>query len=253
MLINAYKPIGKTPLEVIGQLRKVEPELQDKKIGYAGRLDPMAEGVLLLMVDPETKNRDKYQKLDKSYRFQILFGIETDSLDLLGLITRTDDKEIHRQTLTKVIHDLQGKFTLPYPAYSSKTVKGKPLFWWARNNRLDEIKIPENRSHISAIQVEDLDNISKDQLANRIEKTIPKIKGDFRQEEILEKWKEFIRETEKEYFQTTKIFVEVSSGTYVRSLTKEIAKQLNTVATTLSITRLSVGHFDLEGSNNYFR
>ena len=88
ILIN--KPISLTPLQAIRRLQSLHPELEGEKIGYAGRLDPMAEGLLLLLVSDENKKRKEYERLPKTYEFEVLLGIETDSYDVLGIITKVD-------------------------------------------------------------------------------------------------------------------------------------------------------------------
>ena len=84
-VLNIKKPEGLTPYQVVTKFKRKHPSYKDIKIAYAGRLDPMAKGVLLLLVEPETKKREKYQKLPKEYEFEILFGVSTDTHDLLGL------------------------------------------------------------------------------------------------------------------------------------------------------------------------
>ena len=66
-VINIYKPQGWTPLRTIVELKKLNKKYKDATISYAGRLDPMAEGVLLLLVGEENKKRKKYQDLTKVY------------------------------------------------------------------------------------------------------------------------------------------------------------------------------------------
>ena len=64
-VLSIYKPLGKTPLEIIKEVKKQYPEYADESIGYAGRLDPMAEGILLLLISEENLKRKKYEKLPK--------------------------------------------------------------------------------------------------------------------------------------------------------------------------------------------
>src|SRR5262245_8184953 len=89
-VLPIYKPVCLTPNQLIEQLRNKHPEYQNEKIGFAGRLDPMAHGLMLLLIGYENKNRTEYLNLDKTYYFKILLGVETDSYDLLGLITSTN-------------------------------------------------------------------------------------------------------------------------------------------------------------------
>jgi tRNA pseudouridine55 synthase len=84
-VLKLYKKVGETPLECLERFRKNHPKFKNQKMTYAGRLDPLAEGELLVLVGESCKNKEKYLKLDKEYLVDILFGFETDSYDLLGL------------------------------------------------------------------------------------------------------------------------------------------------------------------------
>ena len=85
-----HKAVGQTPLEAIEQLRIQTPELYQVKLSYAGRLDPLAEGVLLVLVGEANKERDAYLGLDKVYEFEMVLGVRTDSYDLLGLVEKVN-------------------------------------------------------------------------------------------------------------------------------------------------------------------
>ena len=146
-LVPIYKPKGRTPLQIVDLVRKQFPQYQHEKIGYAGRLDPLAHGVLLLMIGEETtKQREQYLNLPKAYECEVLFGVQTDTYDALGMLLNSKlqttpenlDKEIK-----KFINPKLGKQIQPYPPFSSKPVNGKPLFWWAKANKLAEITIPQ--------------------------------------------------------------------------------------------------------------
>ena len=75
--ISLNKPISMTPLQAIKVFQKQNPIYKNTKIGYAGRLDPMAQGVLLLLINNENKKFNTYSKLDKEYIAEILLGIST--------------------------------------------------------------------------------------------------------------------------------------------------------------------------------
>lgn len=138
------KPIAVTPLEAIEIFKVKFPEYVNEKISYAGRLDPMAEGLLLLLIGEENKSRNKYEGLNKTYEAEVIFGISTDSFDQLGLVEKAELKLFNKKTIEKVINNFIGKQKQYYPPYSSRTVKGKPLYWWAKNNKLSEIQIHKN-------------------------------------------------------------------------------------------------------------
>ena len=121
------KPIGKTPLTLLTDFRAQFPEYDTVKIGYAGRLDPMAEGLVLYMVGDENKNREKYVGLDKVYEIEILFGIETESYDVLGLIKEAKNyksDEVSKE-LPLLLPRFKGEIEQAYPPYSSKPFNGR--------------------------------------------------------------------------------------------------------------------------------
>ena len=136
-----YKNIGETPLHVLDNLRKKDIFFKDKKLTYAGRLDPMAEGLLLVLSGEECKRKEYYVNLDKEYEFEILIGFKTDSKDVLG-ISKYDSKKLENISSDEIKEKLKnftGKQKMKYPIFSSKTVKGKPLFQYALENKINEI------------------------------------------------------------------------------------------------------------------
>lgn len=80
-----YKKVGQTPLHVLEAYKNEHPELANVPMAYAGRLDPMAEGKLLVLQGDECKVQEKYHSLDKEYEFEVLFGVSSDTADVLGL------------------------------------------------------------------------------------------------------------------------------------------------------------------------
>src|SRR3989338_4911372 len=91
-IIILNKKEGETPLAALEAFRRKNKEYANTKLTYAGRLDPMASGLLLLLAGEEIKNKEKYLNLDKEYEFEILFGFQTDTYDILGKITKTHMK-----------------------------------------------------------------------------------------------------------------------------------------------------------------
>ena len=249
-VLNIYKPLGKSPLETIELFRKQNLKYKNVKLGYAGRLDPMAEGVLLVLIGEELKNQKKYWTLNKKYEAEILLGFETDTFDILGIAKISDNilQAINNQKIKKTIKNFEGKFTFSYPPYSSRTVNGKPLFWWARQDRLGEIEIPKKTIHIKKIKLLKITNIKKKELKNLIIRRINLVKGDFRQELIKTAWKKVLQETTQEKFMIIKIKTRVSSGTYIRTIADELGKKLNTRALLLHLKRTQVGNYTIKKS-----
>lgn len=248
-IINLYKPISLTPLQVIKIFREKNPEYKNIKIAYAGRLDPMAHGVLVLLVGDECKKRDKYQRLDKEYEFEILFGIETDTYDILGIPKLVDIDYDHNDILRATSYELRklnGEYLQQYPAYSSMVVKGHPLFWWARQGRLDEIKIPKKKVTIQKIEILSSRQLAVDSILRIISNKIKAVDGDFRQEEILNTWGKLLAPLETHNLQLIKFHARVSSGTYIRSIASDFGLKLGTGAIAFDILRTKVGEHELE-------
>ncbi|MCE9548798.1 tRNA pseudouridine(55) synthase TruB, partial [Candidatus Nomurabacteria bacterium] len=81
-VIVLNKKEGETPLQALDKFRVKNKEYKYIKMTYAGRLDPMASGLLLALAGEETKNKEKYLKLKKEYDFEVLFGFATDTYDI---------------------------------------------------------------------------------------------------------------------------------------------------------------------------
>lgn len=253
-ILNIYKRAGETPLGAINRLRAANSEYQDVKITYAGRLDPLAEGVLILLAGDAVYEKEKYLKMDKEYKAEILFGFETDTYDILGLPKKERPLLLTSKTVLDVaLKNLEREIILPLPPYSSYKIKGKPLFQWAREGKLNEIKIPERKTTVYEIKLLSLKNISNQKLLKKIEQKIDMVKGDFRQKEILKKWQEKMLPNlsdskNKEAFWTAKIKIKCSSGTYIRSIANDLGKKIKTGGVILSLTRTKVGDFEIKNS-----
>ncbi len=239
-VITIYKKIGETPLACLERLRLEQPAYKDETLSYIGRLDPMAEGAMLVLVGEENKERAKYLSLNKEYEFEVLFGFATDTQDLLGLVTINAEAHIGRGEVKEKIKAFLGKRTQEYPAYSSKPVASKPLHVWAREGRLDEIEIPKKEIEIYEIKLLDFYTIEKGQLEKIIKERIALVQGDFRQRDILARWQEVLAENNSASFLVAKIRVACSSGTYVRAIARELGELLAVPALALSIVRTRI-------------
>lgn len=249
MILNIYKPIGLTPLQAINEFKKNNPEFKNKKMGYAGRLDPLAHGVLLIMVSASTKKGAKYQDLPKKYSFSVLLGINTDTYDSLGVIAGVNNnKKVTKKEVINVLNGFLGKSVQKYPMFSSAAYKGKPLFWWARKGLKNKVKIPEKDIEVYSIKLRSINKIPIDTLEKRITKNINKVNGDFRQEKIISEWKKYFKNTKEKKLTILEIDIVCSSGTYVRSIANTIGGKLKTKAIALDILRTQVGGYKLKDS-----
>lgn len=239
-VISIYKHEGESPLDAIEKWRSLNPAHANSSLGYAGRLDPMAHGLLLVLVDDENLKRKEYERLSKTYEFEVLFGVSTDTYDILGKVTSSEYRILKEEDIRRLIPLYLGKQTQPYPPYSSPRINGKPLFWWARENRLAEITIPEKEIDIYTLDLLKMITISPSNLREDIVKRVTNVKGDFRQNEILESWRKFF-ETTSGNFQLASFRMTCSSGTYVRSLAHTLGIQLGCGALAYSINRTQIG------------
>ena len=235
-----YKNEGETPLECLERFRIEQPEYKEALLSYAGRLDPMAEGALLVLIGEENKKRLQYLELDKTYEVEILFGLLTDTGDVLGILGAPLFSAFPVENLAAHLQSFVGTFKQKYPPYSSKTIKGKPLFKWAREGRLGEIVIPEKTSEIYSIELLDDFSLTGNSILRHVRERIQKVKGDFRQKEILASWEKMLANKKDEMFYGIKIKVDCSSGTYMRVLAEEIAKKQNTIGHAWRIKRLFI-------------
>jgi len=248
--LTLNKPLGKTPLEVLDAWKLKHPQYHKTKMAYAGRLDPMAEGKLLVLVGEECKRREKYLGLDKEYEFEILLGVSSDTHDILG-ITKLDDSVAVIDNLETVLSKYRGVFNLRYPVFSSKTVDGKTLFLWALENRLSEIQIPTKKVEVYELEQISGEIISKDivlqtvreriSLVTQVTEDSKQLGRDFRRNEVLERWKENMDVTEQNEFFVLKLRCVCSSGTYMRTLASEIGKELGGAGLAWSIRRTKIG------------
>ncbi len=244
-VIKIYKNKGETPLNCIEKLRKGNESLKSLPMTYAGRLDPLAEGVLLVLVGDECLKKEEYLNLDKEYEVDILFGFATDTYDLMGKITDTLHQEFSGCP-TSVISKFIGPINQSYPPYSSKTVNGKPLWQWAREGRISEIEIPKHKVLIKDIEVLDESKITGKDLLEKIKKDIALVSGDFRQEEILKDWGKALQNFLEENFGVLSIRVSSSSGAYMRSLANDIGQELGVPALALNIKRTKIGESTIQ-------
>ncbi len=232
------KKEGETPLAAMEAFRGKHKTYKDVKMTYAGRLDPMATGLLLVLVGEETKKKEKYLGLSKEYAFDILFGFSTDTYDILGKVTNSLDSATGLETkIKKNIKYFKGTFAQKYPIYSSRTVNGKPLFEYGRSG--EEVEIPEREVSVKSFKFLKMKKISSKSLLQNIEKRIAKVEGDFRQKDILGIWKKELKK-DSSYF-IASFHIKCSSGTYVRSIANALGDKIGVPALAFSIKRTKIG------------
>jgi len=244
-MIVVHKNIGETPLECLERTRLLKGIATDVSMTYAGRLDPLACGKLLILVGDECKEKEKYIGLDKEYEIEVLFGVKTDTGDALGLITEIGSWTDPRSDLCTEVRPWTkfcGKFTQVYPAYSSKTVAGRQLHNLARSGDLPD-EMPTKGVEIYSIEELVKNEINGHDITKQAVLNVSKVKGDFRQKEIIVGWRKFKEECSDKRYLRLKLRIRCSSGTYMRSFAERIGKEAGTVAFTYSINRTKIGEF----------
>lgn len=134
MLIPVYKPLGISTHRVAQAIGV----WADEKATHTGSLDPMAEGYVLVLTGDDRFNKVTLADEKKFYAFEILFGIATDTHDLLGLVTHNENHQLDNQEITQklatALPAFLGKQQQKQPRFSAQRVNGKSGFDLAKKN-----------------------------------------------------------------------------------------------------------------------
>ena len=249
-VLNLYKERGETPLERIERFRKSHTEYKGVPMSYAGRLDPLAEGVLLVVTGAENRNRETYLSQTKEYEVEILFGFSTDSYDLLGLltdaVTRVSWRKIPQAGFMEAVSNLPGVHMQKFAPFSSKPLEGKPLFVHARMGELDDFAIPTHTIEIFSAMARGIHTLTNEALLAQIISDTDTVRGDFRQEQTRTVWEAHLRPLYGLSFEVASISITCSSGTYMRVIANEIGRQFGLPSCAFSIKRTKVGKWGIK-------
>ena len=203
IIVNKQK--GCTSHDIVYKVKKIFNE----KVGHTGTLDPMAEGVLPILVGKGTLLSKYLINHDKKYIVELQLGIKTDTADSEGKIIEKKDvneEKISKENIEKVFQSFIGKQEQIPPIYSAIKVNGKKLYEYARKGQEVELKPRQ-------IEIYDIKLIKYSVKEKRIE-----------------------------------FEVFCGKGTYIRSLCEDIAKKFETVGYMKSLKRIQVGNFKIEDS-----
>jgi tRNA pseudouridine55 synthase len=206
------KPSGITSHDVVNQVRA---QTGVKRVGHAGTLDPLATGLLIILVGREsTKKQSEYLHQDKEYVCTAQLGVETDSYDKDGKTTATAEwskvAQISKENFEAALASFRGQISQVVPAYSAVKVKGRKLYEKARQGKVVDAELPSRLVHIYELELIDV------------------LKND---------------KAQKAFFT---IRVKCSSGTYIRSLVHDIGKHLQVGATVTALRRTKIGEVSVE-------
>jgi len=239
------KQVGETPLERINRFKELHPEYQGVKMTYAGRLDPMASGVLIVLAGDMVHRKDEFLKLPKTYECTAILGVETDTYDVLGLPSSYQEEGLGME-FEKVIAELGnfiGTFHQNYPPYSSKTINGKQMHTLAREGGFEDLEIPTQMVTVKNISHIRMASVALEDLVQDIIQNIQKVKGDFRQTETINTWERIGFENEGKRVSLVLFTIDVSGGAYIRGIVHELGQKLGNGACIISLKRTSVGEY----------
>lgn len=185
----------------------ISKKLGTKKVGHTGTLDPIATGVLVVPIGRALKISELLTAERKDYITKIILGYETDTLDITGKTTKKNIPNCTKIEIENILKKFIGKQNQQVPMYSAVKVGGKKLYEYARQG----IEITPPTKEIEVYSIELLDNPLYQN--DTIEFTIK---------------------------------CEVSKGTYIRSLIRDIAYKLNTYGTMKELNRIKQGTFSIE-------
>ena len=184
------------------------------KIGHAGTLDPLATGVLPILLGKATKLFDLFSGSHKTYIGEMQLGLRTNTADITGKVTERKDPGVYSMDEVKRAFDVfVGGYLQTPPLFSAKHKDGKRFYDIARagESALPENMLPEPEFvDLFDYQIFDYDD-----------------------------------KTHKVLFS-----IDVGRGFYVRSFVEDVARHLGDIATLLSLRRVKAGYFSLDKAIN---
>ncbi len=232
-MINAYKKSGETMDQFVS---RVKAENSIKKLAYTARLDPMAKGIVPFLIDEECSNIKNHLGSGKTYQVKIIIGIQTDSDDPLGIITKKLDikSDLALDVSKSIINYLNlinnTTFKQKYHHFSTKMLN---------HRRRQSINVIDSHD----VSLYDYKLLKEDILDYEIwsEKIIKQIKlidskRNFRQEPTIKQWDAL--EIKKLYYM--KFSLNVSSGFFIRQLIRDMSDNIGIPLMSYNINRISI-------------
>jgi tRNA pseudouridine55 synthase len=250
-IINLHKAPGWTPLAAMEALRAERPELVDGPMVYAGRLDPMAEGVLLVLTGEDRFALPEHLRHDKTYVATFVLGVRSDTHDALGIVESMGRGALPPATppvaspdLLGRVAELAGTHTLPLPAWSAYKVRGRPLHAWAAEGRLAEIRVPRRDMVVHAVRDVTGGALAPAEILAEVAGRVAVVRGSFRQEAVIAAWEAALRGHAAPLVTVTAT-LDVASGVYVRALAEHLGATVGVGALLLRLVRTRVASWTL--------
>mgnify|MGYP002713186669 CR=1 FL=1 len=227
MIIPVYQPLGSST----HKLAQKVGERTNTKATHTGTLDPMAEGVVIVLTEEDRFQKGNLSSWKKTYDFQIIWGISTDTHDLLGVIDQISyTQDIHFSKLYQYQTAFIGKQSQKIPHFSAKRKTEEQY------SDITIFDLVHTQTNLLPIQT----------VLNQINKVIPKLTNDFRQGMISDQWNTFISslpQKEETLFIITSHTAITSKRTYIRQLVQDLSLKMNIPATTFHINRTANGPY----------
>ncbi len=146
---NVYKPKGPTSHDVVARLRRAG---KVRRIGHAGTLDPLAEGVLVIAAGRATRLIEYLVDADKAYAAEVTFGVETDTYDAEGRVTaQRPAAHLTEAVVRQALETFRGSILQRPPSFSAVSVGGQRLYALARRGA--PVVIPPRAVTISRLEL----------------------------------------------------------------------------------------------------
>lgn len=236
MVLPVWQPIGSSS----HRLAHTASEMLGEPVTHTGTLDPLASGVLVLLTGEDRYIKGVLPNWSKTYTFEILWSVATDSGDKLGLITDVSTKQVILTELQECLTHFPMTYTQKQHPFSAKRTAGTSFFSLAKTSK----KLPSSfhTVSLSGLRFDGSQQLTVRQLLAQQGREISQVDGDFRQQQILHDWQTALTSVTQEFLVTSHS-VTTSPRTYIRQLVLDIATELQTPACAWSITRTQNGPF----------
>lgn len=244
------KPSGVTSHDVINTVRRITGV---RRTGHAGTLDPLATGLLIVLIGREyTRLQDHCMKLPKTYQVECEFGFETDSYDTDGQITwQVSDTDLvdpfvnlSADRIASSLERFVGTIDQTVPLFSAVKIGGKKLYKMAYANRAIGVQDTEPQNQASggglrATQELETKQVSVSNLSPAVD--LPSNLPSRSVHVSTFRLDSFSAQTRRASFT-----VSCSSGTYVRSLIFDLGRVLGVGATVTALRRTHIGLYSVK-------
>jgi tRNA U55 pseudouridine synthase TruB len=248
-IILKWKPKSMTPNEQLDEIKK-EKNIIGKSC-FAGRLDPMASGWMIYLLNETTKLGDKYMGHNKTYEFNLVCGISTESMDCMGIIKEIKldyDRNIIEQIITNINEGKYKKYQQIMPACSAYkarhkiTGEKKALWEWSMLGEISNIDLPISEIELIDFKIINSKEINLGEYIQEILNDIKNVKR-FDQimiQKILEQWNEIKNEYNDNKINIIRCITTVNSGTFIRYLANMIGEDVKIPCHAQDITRTKI-------------